>query len=203
MRPFLVAAMLAAPLTVATSAIADGDHGHGETGATENVGLNGAVGIAGGHDMMAQMMRMMMQMHAGGGMAMPMQGMSMGMMNSFDMDGDGALSEEDWMRGLITQLEQFDADADGKIDLDEFRAFYAVAFAERIVDRFQQLDADGDGAITADEMAVAAQVMARNSHGMMGGSMSGMSGMMGGGAMIGDSAMSGMEMDGSGSSEIE
>lgn len=203
MRPFIVAAMLAAPLTMPTSALADRHHGHGETGAAEDSVLNGGAGMAGGHDMMAQMMRMMMQMHSGGGMGMPMQGMSMGMMNSFDMDGDGSLSEEDWTRGLNTQLEQFDADADGTIDLDEFRALYAVAFADRIVDRFQQLDADGDGAITADEMAAAAQVMARNSSGMMGGGMSGMSGMKVGEAMIGDSAMSGMEMDGSGSSENE
>ena len=56
---------------------------------------------------------------------------------------------------MRVKLQEFDADANGKLTLEEFEALHRSAVRDRMVDQFQHLDADGDGQITQQEMDAA------------------------------------------------
>lgn len=73
------------------------------------------------------------------------------MLESFDANGDGKLSQEeiDTVRG--ERFTKFDGDSDKALTLGEFEQLWLEAMRERMVDRFQHLDADGDGRVTTDE----------------------------------------------------
>lgn len=163
MKPFAFFTLVAlAPLTVATAAVADSNHGHGgsDIAASDQPGPRGM----GDHSMMDQMMQMhagIMQNGAGSGM-----GMMGSMMQDFDTDADGSVAPEELRQGLLSQLEQYDADGDGSMALSEFEALFLAMTREAMVDRFQHLDADGDGAITTEEMTASADRMASSGMGM-------------------------------------
>lgn len=89
----------------------------------------------------------------------------MGMMESFDTDGDGKLSQEEIDQTRGERFGGFDADGDQALTLAEYEKLWLDAMRERMVDRFQHLDADGDGQVTAEEFkAPYAKMVRRMDH---------------------------------------
>ncbi|SEM98137.1 Ca2+-binding protein, EF-hand superfamily [Roseovarius tolerans] len=87
-----------------------------------------------------------------------------------DTDGDGALSRDELVARMMERraermgnyadhmIERHDANADGKLSMDEMRA-------DRQGKMFKRVDADGDGAISADEFAKMREMRGKH-HGM-------------------------------------
>jgi Ca2+-binding EF-hand superfamily protein len=73
------------------------------------------------------------------------------MMESFDSNEDGKLSQEEIDGARNARFGQFDGDGDQSLTLQEYEQLWLDAMRERMVDRFQQLDADGDAKVTAEE----------------------------------------------------
>ncbi len=90
---------------------------------------------------------------------MPMPGMMHGMgravrmMETYDADKDGRVTQEEVDAFRADRLAKFDADGDGALSLAEYQALWLDAMRDRMVDRFQRHDDDGDGRITADEFS--------------------------------------------------
>jgi len=74
-----------------------------------------------------------------------------GMLESFDTNDDGKLSQEEIDQTRGERFGKFDADSDQSLTLGEYEQLWLDAMRERMVDRFQDLDADGDGKVTAEE----------------------------------------------------
>jgi len=99
------------------------------------------------------------------------------MLERFDADGDGVLSEEEREKAFATAwarletnrperaaklLERFDADGDGALDADERRAARDEIRGNVKARLVERLDVDGDGTLTGDERQTArAAVRAR------------------------------------------
>jgi hypothetical protein len=94
-------------------------------------------------------------------------GPGMNMMESFDTNQDGKLTQAEIDAARADRLAKFDGDKDGKLTLEEYQALWLDAMRERMVDRFQQLDADGDAVVTVDEFGrpFAVIVMRRDRNG--------------------------------------
>lgn len=111
---------------------------------------------------MMPMMQNMMKMHSS---VMESHGSMMGMMDrdlmATMMPGGDAGNMPSHMSA---KLQEFDADADGALTLEEFKALHMSAVRDRMIDRFQHLDADGDGQVTQQEMDAAATRMGAMRH---------------------------------------
>ena len=70
---------------------------------------------------------------------------------TFDANDDGTLTQVEIEQVRQGRLQEFDADGDGSLSLEEYQALWSDAMRERMVDRFQAHDDDGDGLITAEE----------------------------------------------------
>lgn len=99
---------------------------------------------------MMEMMARMMQMHR----AMMVGQNAMGMMGQGMMPGSDqqALGPD-----MEVNLQEYDADGDGSLTLEEFEALHMQTLREQMVDRFQDLDADGDGQVSQEEITQAEQ----------------------------------------------
>ncbi len=73
------------------------------------------------------------------------------MMESFDTNDDGKLSQEEIDSSRAERFGKFDGDGDQSLTLQEYEQLWLDAMRERMVDRFQDLDADGDAKVTAEE----------------------------------------------------
>lgn len=73
------------------------------------------------------------------------------MMESFDANDDGKLSQEEIDSARGERFSKFDGDSDQALTLSEYEQLWLEAMRERMVDRFQHLDADGDGRVTTEE----------------------------------------------------
>lgn len=73
------------------------------------------------------------------------------MMERYDANKDGKLTQDEINSNREAWLKEFDANNDGKLSLDEFKQLYLKARAERIVREFQQFDRDGDAGVTLEE----------------------------------------------------
>lgn len=73
------------------------------------------------------------------------------MMESFDANDDGKLSQEEIDSSRAERFGKFDGDGDQSLTLQEYEQLWLDAMRERMVDRFQDLDADGDAKVTAEE----------------------------------------------------
>lgn len=162
-------------------AFADGNHGHGDKSNMSASGSmaqseSAPHSVGGGADMhgmmqkmmsgdMHKMMRMMMnssgagmmdmmRMHGDGsaGMGSMMMGNSKHMRSVYDANGDGMLAADEYKNGLTTDLNMFDKDGSGGLNLDEFSMMHSAHFREILVDQFQKLDADGDGKVSEEEL---------------------------------------------------
>ena len=90
---------------------------------------------------------------AGGGRHGGHQGSGRGpsLIERFDTDQDGKLTQAEIDQARDDRLARFDTDGDGRLSLKEFEALWLDHVRERMVDSFQYLDNDGDGAITGAE----------------------------------------------------
>jgi Ca2+-binding EF-hand superfamily protein len=127
---------LAGIVGAAVAAQADSRRADGPAGATQQ-----AYGMhhGGGHHGMRHGER-----RHGGGHAFRM-------LESFDTNDDGKLSQEEIDQTRGERFGTFDADADKALTLQEYEQLWLDAMRERMVDRFQALDADGDAKVTAEE----------------------------------------------------
>ena len=77
--------------------------------------------------------------------------MGMHMMERYDANKDGKLSQEE-IDGNRTQWHgEFDADKNATLSLDEFQSLWLKARHEMMVREFQRFDRDGNGQLTLDE----------------------------------------------------
>ncbi|MBK0397715.1 EF-hand domain-containing protein [Limibaculum sp. M0105] len=81
------------------------------------------------------------------------------MIETYDADGDGSVSQVEIDTFRADRLKTFDADGDGTLSLAEYEALWLDAMRERMVDRFQRHDADGDGAVTVAEFSEGSKYM--------------------------------------------
>jgi Ca2+-binding EF-hand superfamily protein len=79
-----------------------------------------------------------------------------------DADGDGRISQAEFVARRVQRLSAADADRDGSVTRDEMRAAGQARRAERAITRFDRLDADKDGAISRAEFTSA--VSTRGEH---------------------------------------
>jgi hypothetical protein len=68
-----------------------------------------------------------------------------------DADGDGRISQAEFVSRRVERLTAADANRDGSVAPEEMRAAFQTRSAERADARFQRLDADSDGAISRAE----------------------------------------------------
>ena len=113
----------------------------------------------------------------GGGMGMRNHGGGMGMMGRggpgksmahrmrmlemLDTNKDGSVGAEEARAAVLEQMKTYDADGDGNLSLDEFKAMWAAEMRRTMVDRFQFHDDDGNGSITTEEMTAPVARMIR------------------------------------------
>lgn len=69
----------------------------------------------------------------------------------FDVDGDGKLTQAEVDEARKALLAKHDGDSDGKLTLAEFQNLWLDVMQLRVVRGFQRIDRDGDAAITQDE----------------------------------------------------
>lgn len=89
-----------------------------------------------------------------GGMKGPMQ-----LFKEFDTDSDRALTKEELDAGLTKKIKDNDANGDGAVDLEEFKAEWMRMTQERMVRAFQRMDRDGSGKVTLEEISQPAGFM--------------------------------------------
>lgn len=72
-------------------------------------------------------------------------------LEDFDTNGDGQLTQAEIDAVRTDRFAAFDADGNGELTLGEYEGLWLDAMRERMVDRFQVLDNDGDAMVTAQE----------------------------------------------------
>ena len=73
------------------------------------------------------------------------------LLQNFDSNNDGKLTQEEINQARVDRLKEFDSDNDGRLNLDEYAVLWLNTHHSRMVDQFQDLDDDGDAAVTAEE----------------------------------------------------
>lgn len=73
------------------------------------------------------------------------------MMERYDADKDGKLTQAEIDQNRTAWHGEFDADKNATLSLDEFRALWLKSKGEMIVREFQFFDGDGNGQLTLDE----------------------------------------------------
>lgn len=143
---------------VTSAVLADSGHGHdtkAEADAAPGIGMQDGgskMGMKGGdHHAMMKMHRASMMGNGMGKMGMMDRDMMAMMMPGVGQDGIG--------KEMAAKMQEFDANDDGALSLEEFEDLHMMAMRDRMVDRFQHLDADGDGQITPTEIDAAGMRM--------------------------------------------
>lgn len=72
-------------------------------------------------------------------------------LQTFDANGDGAVTQAEIDQFRQDQISQFDADNNGTLSLEEYQALWLDQMRERMVDAFQRHDDDGSGEVTPEE----------------------------------------------------
>ena len=73
------------------------------------------------------------------------------LMERFDTDKDGKLTQQELDDARKTLLAAHDSDKDGKLTLAEFETLWLEVKRERMVRGFQRIDRNGDASISLDE----------------------------------------------------
>jgi EF hand len=104
-----------------------------------------------GYDQMG-MERMPMH-HMGMGMDMmsPGSGHAAEMNQKYDANKDGRVDQQELDNARTQNLQQFDADRNTRLSLDEYKALWLKENQLRIVREFQRFDMDGDAQVTLEE----------------------------------------------------
>lgn len=98
-----------------------------------------------------------MGMHGRGMHRMGMHGMGHGgrgmdrMLERFDTNEDGKLTQEELDDARKKLLAAHDSDKDGKLSLAEYEKLWLEVKRQRMVRSFQKVDRDGDASVTIDE----------------------------------------------------
>ncbi len=79
------------------------------------------------------------------------RGRGAAMLENFDTDGDGQLTQAEIDAVRADRFAEFDTDSNGELTLGEYEGLWLDAMRERMVDRFQGLDNDGDATVTTQE----------------------------------------------------
>ena len=99
------------------------------------------------------------------------RGRGAAMLENFDTDGDGRLTQAEIDAARAERFAGFDADGDGRLTLEEYERLWLDAMRERMVDGFQRLDNDGDAVVTTEEFvapfATMVSRMDRNEDGVL------------------------------------
>jgi Ca2+-binding EF-hand superfamily protein len=74
-----------------------------------------------------------------------------GLLEQFDSNNDGKLTQAEVDQARRDRFTQFDTDKDGILSLQEYQALWLDAMRRRVVDGFQILDDDGNAAVTTEE----------------------------------------------------
>jgi len=73
------------------------------------------------------------------------------MVERYDANKDGKISQEEIDANRTNWLSEFDGDKSGSLALPEFQNLWLKARNQQMVREFQQFDRDGDGQVTLDE----------------------------------------------------
>jgi len=76
---------------------------------------------------------------------------AMRMLDQFDANGDGKVTQDEIDTARSARFAKYDANGDGKLGLDEFDALFREVTRPMMVRAFQKLDPDGDAGVTTDE----------------------------------------------------
>src|SRR5215213_196929 len=87
---------------------------------------------------------------------------SITIIESFDTNKDGKITQAEIDAARKDRLTRFDRDGNGTLNLDEYAALWADAMRESMVRQFQANDRDGDASITVEEFTVRYQNAVRN-----------------------------------------
>jgi Ca2+-binding EF-hand superfamily protein len=110
-------------------------------------GVAGAVKARDGHEWRGRH-------HAGETRGMDMErgmGRGLAMIEQFDTNKDGTLTQAEIDQARKDRLASFDTSKDGKLSLQEFEALWLDFTRQQMVRAFQRLDGDGDAAVTQEE----------------------------------------------------
>ena len=78
-------------------------------------------------------------------------GRGMSLLDTFDTNKDGRVTQEEVNAYRQQQLSRYDRDGNGQLSLEEYQALWMDAMRERMVRQFQAHDRDGNGAVTVEE----------------------------------------------------
>jgi Ca2+-binding EF-hand superfamily protein len=73
------------------------------------------------------------------------------LLETFDGNGDGRLTQEEIDAARDAQFGRFDANGDGRLSLEEYQNLWTDAMRRAMVRQFQRHDSDGDAALTKEE----------------------------------------------------
>ena len=139
MKKYLVGGVailaVAAAIPLVAGAAGGGDHGPRGKGGHA---MHGAHGSHGMH-------------HGGKRRGHQAKARMLDMLETYDLDADGSITQAEVDRFRSDRLAAFDTDGDGKLSLEEYEALWLDAMRARMVDAFQRHDDDGDGAVTVEE----------------------------------------------------
>jgi hypothetical protein len=80
-----------------------------------------------------------------------MHHMAAAMMDRYDANKDGKISQDEIDQNRTAWLAEFDINKDGTLSLEEFQALWLKARHEMMVREFQMFDKDGNGQVTLEE----------------------------------------------------
>lgn len=78
-------------------------------------------------------------------------GPGMSLLETFDTNDDGRVTQEEIDTYRQQQISRFDRDQNSQLSIEEYQALWAEAMRERMVRQFQRHDRDGDGQVTLEE----------------------------------------------------
>ena len=75
------------------------------------------------------------------------------LLETFDANNDGQLTQAEIDSFRAERLAKFDTDGNGTLSLQEYEALWLDAYRERMVDEFQRHDDDGNSLVTTEEFS--------------------------------------------------